>query len=327
MMQEPFRQYGIVMEAVMRLLNENIVGLQNKSLTVTSMFDQVPILRDVITAIGLRGDMLETLLTAPVKNTELFTRALLDPTSSNVCTSPDVWRDILILPATFNFSAFTQAICSQNTSIMIANLVRNLDLERVIAGLSNMSVIPDWKLILSQSQMLAQNINNLIQNPPAFNVSASLAILQTAYNETNLWNLITIYNAMAQVFGNSSEFQAVEGYMNGASLVLNFLNDLFQKMAVNGVTLDLGSVFSGSPTFTGLINTMLHLRPDPITALASVQLKNSQVRIILVINIMMVFLFKTWFMVDFSLLKMLDPPLCNLFCKVASLSQVMVSDP
>ncbi|XP_046362068.2 uncharacterized protein LOC124139094 isoform X1 [Haliotis rufescens] len=276
MMQEPFRQYGIVMEAVMRLLNENIVGLQNKSLTVTSMFDQVPILRDVITAIGLRGDMLETVLTAPVKDTELFTRALLDPTSSNVCTSPVVWRDILLLPATFNFSALTQAICSQNTSIMVANLIRNLDLERVIAGLSNMSVIPDWKLILSQSQVLAQNINNLIQNPPAFNVSASLAILQTSYNETNLWNLVTVYNAMAQVFGNSSEFQAVEGYMNGASLVLNFLNDLFQKMAVNGVTLDLGSVFSGSPTFTGLINTMLHLRPDPITALASVQLKNSQ---------------------------------------------------
>ncbi|XP_046569699.1 uncharacterized protein LOC124278012 [Haliotis rubra] len=276
LMQEPFRQYGIVMEAVMRLLNENIMGLQNKSLTLTSMFNQVPILRDVITAIGLKGDMLETLMKAPVKDTERFARALIDPTSSNVCTSPIVWRDILYLPSTFDFSALTQAICNLNTSTMVANLVRNLDLERVIAGLNNMSVVPDWKGIMTQSEQLSQNINNLIQNPPSFNVSATLDLLEREYNQTNLWNMVTVYSALARVFGNTSEFQAVEGYMNGASLVLNFLNDLFQKMSVNGMTLDLGSLFSGSPTFTGLVNAMLHLKPDPITALVSLQLKNSQ---------------------------------------------------
>ncbi|XP_067670801.1 uncharacterized protein [Haliotis asinina] len=276
LMQEPFRQYGIVLEAVMRLLNENLMGLQNKSLTITSMFNQVPILRDVITAIGLKGDMLETLMRAPVKNTELFTRALIDPTPTNVCTSPLVWRDILYLPSTFDISALTEAICNLNTSSMVANLVRNLDLERVIAGLNNMSVVPDWKGIMAQSEQLSQNINNLIQNPPSFNVSDTLNFLEREYNQTNLWNMITVYNALARVFGNTSEFQDLEGYMNGASLVLNFLNDLFQKMSVNGMTLDLGSLFSGSPTFTGLVNAMLHLKPDPITALVSLQLKNSQ---------------------------------------------------
>ena len=276
--KEQFRQVGLVLETVVRILNENIVNMTNGSYTLNSMFVKIPVLHDIIKALNLSSDVLDALLKSPINNPQKLAEAFSVASSRDaICADSGLWRDILTLPDSFNTSALNQALCNQNATIIIENLVKNLDLQNLIDSLGNSSAEPDWKALIKQTQELVENIKSLIANPPSFNFTESMAALESAYNTSNLWNFISVYATLSKIFGNSSEFEAVEGYLKGANVVLDFLNDLLDKVKVTGGTLDLASLFKGSPTFIKLFNVFLGLNPDPLTGLMSIQLKTSQV--------------------------------------------------
>ncbi|XP_041364383.1 uncharacterized protein LOC121379797 [Gigantopelta aegis] len=275
--QEQFRQVGLVLQTVLQLFNENVISMNNGSYTLNSMFLKIPVLHDIVSALNLSPDVLDALLKSPVNNPHRLAETLtVASTKDAVCANSEMWRDILSLPDSFNTSALNEAFCNQNISNIVENLVKNLDLENLIDFLGNSSAEPDWTTIFTQIQELVKNLNSLITNPPSFNFSESMAAMESAYNTSELWNFISIYSTLSKIFGNSSEFDAVEGYLKGATVVFDFLNDILDKAKVTGVTLDLASLFKDSPTFIKLFNVFLNLNPDPLTGLLSIQLKTSQ---------------------------------------------------
>ena len=183
---ESFRQFGLIMETVLKLLNKNLVAIKNTEMTVSSMFDKVPVLKDVIMAFGLDPSILDTLLKAPVKDIQLFMKAMTSAVTS-VCTKDDsVWREILQLPDTFNTSALHRAVCEQNLTELVENLKKNLDLNDLLTSLSNTSAKPDWLMLFNLSQQLGQNINSFVDNLPKFDVNGSLQIFKNVYNVTKI---------------------------------------------------------------------------------------------------------------------------------------------
>ncbi|KAK7500956.1 hypothetical protein BaRGS_00007836, partial [Batillaria attramentaria] len=257
---DPFHQMGLVMETVLRLINENVVALQNQNLTLDNMFERVPVLQQVMNALGVEGELLDTLREAPVKSMELLIEAMLSDGSSAyraICETGQI-QDMLELPPTFNTTALYGTVCLKNTTTVVENLVSNLDIQGLIDGLESMSAVANWSAVFKESEELQRNIENLIQNPPP------LAAGRWAF---------PCPDALKQVPG----FEAANSILKSAAVVTEFLDDLVNRLTVDGMTLDLASLFSESPSFVRLVDALLHTQPDLLTALSAIQLNPAKI--------------------------------------------------
>ncbi|KAK6169359.1 hypothetical protein SNE40_020430 [Patella caerulea] len=273
MNNEGFRQFGLVLENLMRLMNENFVGLQNQTLTVSNMLYRIPVLRDVMAATGITGDVLGAILTAPVKDPENFLRTIMQATyNETLCGKKSMWHTILELPESFDTSPLYNAVCNHSNTEILSNLIANLDVENLIHSFSNTTATPDWESIFKQSEELGKNIQNFIRFMPKFDASETGDLLTRSYNETNLWNMLSVYSTFGQYFP-IAESNII---MRSGTVVMDFLNDIMNKLDVRGSTLDLASLFKGSQTFMRIVDTMLDLTPDPVTALLGVRLRLSK---------------------------------------------------
>ncbi|XP_050393414.2 uncharacterized protein LOC126811654 [Patella vulgata] len=273
MENEGFREFGLVLENLMRLMNENFIGLQNQTLTVGNMLYRIPILKKVMAATGITGDVLGAILTVPVRDPENFLRTILQTTyNETLCGKKSMWHTILELPESFDTSPLYNAACNHNNTDILKNLVANLDIENLIDSLTNTSVTPDWESVFKQSEELGKNIQNFIKFMPKFDASESLDLLTRSYNETNLWNMLSVYSTFGQYF----PIQEYSVIMRSGTVVMDFLNEMMNKLDIRGSSLDLASLFKGSQTFMRIVDTMLDLTPDPVTALLGVRLRLSK---------------------------------------------------
>lgn len=277
--EDPMRQFGMIMETMLRLINENLAATHNQSLSLENMFEKVPVLKDIFNALGIQGHTLEILLTAPVNNGRLLLEVLLggDKIQEAICKDHQL-EQLLRLPQSFNTTVLYEAICVQNTSLAITKLTENLDIQNLTRDFISSSATVNWSEIFRESKELQQNIMNLIKSPPVFNVTSFVRMLESNYSTSNLWNMASAYSSLAKALEGFPEFKILESIVKTAGVVVEFLNALSQKLLANGMTIDLASLFSGSPSFIKLVNSVLHLQPNPLVALYSIQLKTSKVQ-------------------------------------------------
>ena len=280
---DQLRQVALVAQTVMRLVNENLPALQSQNLTLENMVQRVPVLQKVFSALGVEGDVLDAMLKAPVQSSEMLMVALLASGTSaqeSVCNITRL-QDLLELPASFDTTALYQAVCLNNATEAVDNLVRNLDLQGLIDSLESPAAAANWSQIFQQSEELQQNLQDLINNPPSFNASSLLAVLESSFNTSDMWQIASMFNYIQLVglLDAFPELKALEGVMKSASVLAEFLDDMVNRLVVDGVTLDLASLFSSSPSFVRLMDAALHSQPNLVTALTLVQLNPSKVRL------------------------------------------------
>lgn len=279
---DPLRQVALVAQTVMRLISENLVALQGQNLILDNVVQRVPILREVFSALGVEGDILDAMLKAPVQSGQMIVEALLANGSlaqESMCNITRL-QELLELPASFDTTALYRAVCLNNATEAVDNLVRNLNLQGLIDGLESPAASANWSEIFRQSEELQQNFQDLLSHPPSFNATSLLATLESSFNTSDLWQMTSMfnYNQLFGLLGAFPELEAVEGVMKSAGVLAEFLDDLVKRLEVDGVTLDLASLFSASPSFVRLMDAALHTQPDLLTVLTLVQLRPSKVK-------------------------------------------------
>lgn len=282
MTDDPLRQVALVAQTVMRLVNENLLALQSQNLTLENVVQRVPILQEVFSALGVQGDILDAMLKAPVQSGQMLVEALLTSGSSAQASVCNITRlqELLELPASFDTTALYQAVCLNNATEAVNNLVRNLDLQGLIDNLESPTAAANWSRIFQQSEELQQNLQDLINHPPSFNASSLLAVLESSFNTSDMWQMASMfnYNQLAGLLEAFPELKMLEGVMKSAEVLVEFLDNLANRLVVDGVTLDLASLFSSSPSFVRLMDAALHTQPNLVTVLTLVQLRPSKVR-------------------------------------------------
>ena len=280
--EDPIRQVALVAQTVVRLLGENLPALQGQNLTLENMFVRVPILQEVFSALGVEGDVLDAMLKSPVESIQMMVEALLTNGTTameSVCNMTKL-QEMLKLPASFNSTALYTAVCLKNNTSAVDNLVRNLDLQGLLDSLQSPVATANWTQVLQQSQELQQSFQELLNNPPTFNDTTLMAMLESSFNTSNLWQMNSMANYY-QMYGLLQAFPGLQGLdtvMKSASAVLELLDDMVNRLVLDGATLDLATLFSSSPSFVRLMDAALHAQPNPITALALVQLNPAKVR-------------------------------------------------
>ena len=282
---DQLRQVALVAQTVMRLVNENLPALQNQNLTLENMVQRVPVLQEVFSALGVEGDVLDAMLKAPVQSGEMLMEALLASGTSaqeSVCNITRL-QDLLELPASFDTTALYRAVCLNNATEAVDNLVQNLDLQDLIDSLESPAAAANWSQIFQQSEELQRNLQDLIDHPPSFNASSLLDVLESSFNTSDMWQIASMfnYNQLAGLLDAFPELRALEGVMKSADVLAEFLDDMVNRLVVDGVTLDLASLFSSSPSFVRLMDAALHSQPNLVTALTLVQLNPSKVRLMM----------------------------------------------
>ena len=289
-------QAAVVAKTVMRLMAQNLQGLHAPNLTLDNLTQRLPILRDVLAALGLEGEMLRTMMESPVQSSKLVIESLLnDGTTAqrSVCNITQL-QQLLRLPDSFNSTALYKAVCLNNTSEAINNIVRNLNLQDVLSF--SVTSATNWTLFIQQSRELGRTIQDLVFYPPTLNSSTFLAGLENRFNTSDLWRLASLANSdtllrsiravpeMRMVEGVVKSagvvgeiLLMVEGVVKWAGVVGEILQGLMDRMLEDRVTLDLASLFSSSPSFVRLMEVYLDTHPE----MSLVQLFPSKVIIFL----------------------------------------------
>ncbi|XP_070186023.1 uncharacterized protein [Littorina saxatilis] len=277
---DSIRQVVLVAQTVMRLLNQNLAAMQSQNLTLENMVQRIPILREVFTALGIQGDILDAMLEAPVQSGQMLVEALLSSGTAaqeSVCNITRL-QELLKLPASFDTTALYRAVCLNNATEAVNNLVSNLDIQGLIDGLESPTTMANWSQIFQQSEQLQREVQNLIEHPPSFNASSLISSLERNFNTSDMWQMSSMFNfdQLMGLMDTFPELKMLEGVMRSSGIIVEFLDDMVNRLQIDGVTLDLASLFSSSPSFVRLMDATLHAQPDLFTALTFLQLRPSK---------------------------------------------------
>ncbi|XP_076450764.1 uncharacterized protein LOC143286815 isoform X2 [Babylonia areolata] len=276
MLDDPMRQVALVAQTVLRVMNENLAALQSQNLTLKNVVQRVPILQDVFSALGVEGDILDAMLKSPVKSAQMVVEALLadEATARDTICNTTRLQDVMQLPASFNSTALYQAVCLKNTSAAVHNLIQNLDLQSLIEGLSSPMTAANWSEVFQSSAELQTHLEKLIAHPPTFNASSLMTLLDSEFNTSRLWQVMSSFNyyLLFDLMDVYPELKLLENMARVQAALVGFLNDLVGKLVVEGATLDLASLFSSSPSFVRMMDAALRTKPDLLTAIVSLQI-------------------------------------------------------
>ena len=287
------RQIGLIVNSVLDILNDNIVSMQNAHLTLGNAVDAIPALGSLFHSLGLENSTLMALLAAPIKNTTQFAELFLSENLQADFCAVDKWRDVLSLTDDFDTSGLYQSICvSGNVNPLLESLSRSFDLESMVAALDDSTNTDDgWTPALDQIFQLVDHVNALMKNPPTVDTSDPQlqAVLERYVNSTDdLWQMLSAFSALQNVLpmggngGTDSGLgglgQELESVLNLPLTIVGVMTELMARVKLHNGNLDLASIFQGVPQMVAVVNSVLDLKPDPVTGIASIMLKADTVR-------------------------------------------------
>ncbi|GFO38868.1 ATP-binding cassette sub-family a member [Plakobranchus ocellatus] len=289
--EDGFRQIGLVLNTILDILNDNVLSMQNTHITLGNAVHAIPALKNLFEALGLDNSTLTSLLEAPIKNTTQFAELFLSNNFQADFCATDKWRDVLSLPDDFDTSALFQSVCiSGNVDPLLGALARSFNLESLVAALEDPANKDDgWTPAVDKIFELVENMNALLANPPTLDMSdPALVAAMERFNDTDeIWKMLSAFSALQNVLpmsngtadssglgGLGDELESVLGV---PAVLLNVITELMARVKLQNGHLDLASIFQGVPQVINVINSVLDLKPDPITGIASIMLRANTV--------------------------------------------------
>lgn len=278
--QDPFRQIGILVESVLKLINLNLAALQNQTLAFEDVFSKIPAFQNFFNTLGIQGDALDSLLSAPVNSTQLFLKLIFSEgvdIQDSVCATGRL-EELLHLSTTSGTTALRAAICSSNFIQILASVSDEFNIQELIDSLGSANVFANMSAIFKEVEKLQNNIENLMRNPPSFNASSLFGMIDNPNILTDMWRLAGEYTSLMGGFvADVPQLQVVDSFLKSSAVILEFLDAFTRRLAIQGGSLDLSSVFSESPTFRKMVDAMLETQPDIVTAFLTIIIKPSKV--------------------------------------------------
>ncbi|RUS72525.1 hypothetical protein EGW08_019707 [Elysia chlorotica] len=285
------RQIGLVIDSALGIINDNINSMQNAHLTLGNAVSSIPALKSLFEVLGLNNNTMEILLLAPIKNTTQFAELFLSDDIKRDFCAVDKWRDVLSLPNSFNTSALYQSICiTGNADPFLEGLARSFNLQSLVKALDNSTNAKNgWTPALEKIFELVDNMNALLENLPTFDSSDPQlqdVIERYANNTDDIWRMLGAFSALQNVIpmtsnggntGGLGDLGTFSEEMQSVSQVpitiVGVITELMARVKLQNGQLDLASIFRGVPQVVAVINSILDLKPDPVTGIASIMLK------------------------------------------------------
>ena len=286
-----FRQIGLVLNSILDIINSNIISMEKARLTLGNAVSSIPALKNLFEVLGLNDNTLQILLSAPIKNSTEFAELFLSDNIQRDFCAVDKWRNVLSLPDNFNTSALYQSVCiTGNINPFFDDLSRSFNLQSLVKALDDSTNTDNgWTPALEKIFELIDNINALLENPPMIDSSDQQlqATLDRYVNNTDdIWQMLAAFSALQNVIpmnnnlGNNSATGNTGGFMEEIESILQVpiaivgvMSELIARVKLQNGQLDLASIFRGVPQVVAVVNSILDLKPDPITGIASIMLK------------------------------------------------------
>ncbi|KAK3771496.1 hypothetical protein RRG08_059535 [Elysia crispata] len=286
-----FRQIGLVLNSILDIINSNIISMEKARLTLGNAVSSIPALKNLFEVLGLNDNTLQILLSAPIKNSTEFAELFLSDNIQRDFCAVDKWRNVLSLPDNFNTSALYQSVCiTGNINPFFDDLSRSFNLQSLVKALDDSTNTDNgWTPALEKIFELIDNINALLENPPMIDSSDQQlqATLDRYVNNTDdIWQMLAAFSALQNVIpmnnnlGNNSATGNTGGFMEEIESILQVpiaivgvMTELIARVKLQNGQLDLASIFRGVPQVVAVVNSILDLKPDPITGIASIMLK------------------------------------------------------
>ncbi|KAK3588921.1 hypothetical protein CHS0354_023682 [Potamilus streckersoni] len=280
--QEPMRQFGLFLETFLALANRNLIAVKLTNLTLDDLATSIPVLRDIFNSLELRPDVLDSILTAPIRDQKLFIELFTSlDIVSELCSNGLFWD------STFNISHVNttevqNAFCKLKNSSKIDSLLRGLNFTLFLKGMNDTSIIPDWKAIITESMELSNIVSSLINNSDiGFNLLQTLSRLKSTYNTSNLLNLLSLYTALNNyatrndsnnIIG-SGNWEMFSGIVQGIETIVKVIDNVIRQMNPTDGGIQLSLLFANTSHIRNLLESLPNINEDFINSLLMARIK------------------------------------------------------
>ena len=268
-------------------LNHYILKLPSGELTLYDLFKDTPELVDLIrSSVDLWPDLIETLLYASVSDPKYIIDAVSsgDPFGYMCDDAATDLREVFDLPDDTNIEDLHDAVCSVNDTAISEELQKLLDLEGVITGNFDSSPF-NLTEFMKVSNDLNVNIMNFLLNvtkftPPEFDVNRVANTVEEFFEKVDLRdidNLWPLLDSVLNLLYGTDASNVVSTYYRALRLVTDYVNDIFDKVDLSDMKLDVADLFPNSDHVLELLDTTFGVGPDVISGLADVTLTPKKV--------------------------------------------------
>ncbi|CAC5362986.1 unnamed protein product [Mytilus coruscus] len=265
--EEPFLSMGHIMDTYLQLLLDNLQAVNSTTLTLDNMFRSIPALSDIYMTLKINDSILNELLMSPMKNPEEFLKlmSLSDP-YKYFCEDEKHWHIIFVVNADT-----PSKICSGNSSEILEELMNKLKISDYMSAVQNLSVLPDWTNIITNSMKLSDIIMQMISSDNIkFDLSKTLTTLSSYNNTDFLWNYLSLFSQLGtQVNNTSSEtWGELDSIFKNMQLATQLTNVIMDKILTPGGKIDFGAIVKNTSVVTALLNS-IDLSSDSVNGLFS----------------------------------------------------------
>lgn len=265
---DPLRQYGLFLEAFVDVIYENMLIINSTDVTLENLAQKAPVLSEMISTFNMSKNVIQTLLTAPIKNLTGFIKILTDANTLDVfCSKNNFWYDTFKLPKDSDAIDIQKAICNDTDHSVLQKIITDFKLSDFIKSFNDSTVMPDWKNIIEKSAKLAEMVQHLTTSLPfnsLFDFTTVFSQAAAAYNNTDdLWKMLSALNELGATLKISPEIMNVtENYLRAGQLIVDWLNNLANEIISQGQHVDFGRLFQNSTTVQRLLSVMKMLDSD-----------------------------------------------------------------